>query len=299
MKLQINPMKAYSASQTRELLPQSVACAFIKVLAVWITLISPSTAESVSNKAAPQIAIIIDDLGYNLQLGKRAIELDASLTLALLPYGPNSIELAELGHKSGKEIMLHAPMSAHHKDYLDEGGLTEDMDEGTFKDILGKSIDRMPYVKGVNNHMGSILTELDEPMSWLMDELKARRLFFIDSRTTPNSVASDAAQNARIPHLSRDVFLDNERNERLIKKQLVELVKIAERTGSAIGIGHPYPETIDALEDALPILKQYGIEVVPVSRLLPTRHPIPSVVFADLQSTSAPKPSEAPQQNAN
>lgn len=253
-----------------------------------------ASAENGKNQP-PKVAIIIDDIGYNLELGIRAAKLDAPINLAVLPYGPNSIRLAELGHTQGKEIILHAPMSAHHHHPLDEGGLTQDMDETTFRHVLVSGIRNVPHVKGLNNHMGSKLTELSEPMSWLMSELKGQQLFFVDSRTTSNSVATQLAKRNQVPYRSRDVFLDHDRNTEQIRRQLVQLIKVAEREGSAVGIGHPYPETLDTLEKALPIMKEFGVKLVPVSELLTYPRAIPSVVFADLNavlktSTANPKP---------
>ena len=237
------------------------------------TKASPSLSKLMEQKPKPeqkviQIALIIDDLGYNLRLGKIAAKFPAALTLAVIPHSPNGKSLAELGHQRGKEIMLHTPMSNLQQLPLDEGGLTEEMLHDSFVETLHRGLESIPYVSGVNNHMGSYLTQLDEPMQWLMTELAAENLFFIDSRTSPNSVAHQIALDHNIASRNRDVFLDNERDEEYIAAQLAKLIRIARLRGSAIGIGHPHPETLSVLAKALPKLKAQGIEIISVSNLL-------------------------------
>ncbi|NIB39664.1 divergent polysaccharide deacetylase family protein [Pseudomaricurvus alkylphenolicus] len=223
------------------------------------------------NDAKPaRIAIIIDDLGYNLSRGLTAARFPGALTLAVLPHSPNGVALAELGYEQGKEIMLHAPMSTLKQRPLDPGGLTPAMTHAEFVSTLRNNLAAIPHVTGLNNHMGSHLTQLVRPMAWLMMELRRENLFFVDSRTSPGSIAWETAQREAIPSLKRDIFLDNVRQDAAIEKQLRKLILIASERGWALAIGHPYPETLSVLKHWVPELAGLGIELVGVSQLLPS-----------------------------
>jgi len=223
-----------------------------------------------AEKQPPALVIIIDDLGYNLELGERVLELPHKLTLSFLPHLPNTQRLATSAHKLGYEIMLHSPMSNIHDRKLGPGALTEDMDQLLFTNTIRDAIASVPYASGVNNHMGSLLTQQSEPMTWLMQELKRQNLYFIDSRTSTKTIAAEQAGLHGIPHLSRHVFLDNERDETAIKQQLERLMKIANQEGVAVAIGHPYPETLQILKEFLPTLPEKGFKLLKASEALPT-----------------------------
>lgn len=215
-----------------------------------------------------RIAIIIDDIGYNIPLGKRTVDIPAALTLAVLPHTPGAKKLAEAGFASGKEIMLHAPMSNQNDKALGPGALTPDMNKQQLTAVLRDSIDAIPHIHGVNNHMGSELTTLEQPMQWVMEELKSRQLFFIDSLTNSDSVALKTARNAGVTAGKRDIFLDHEQDEVVIERAFHQLIQLAHRNGYAIAIGHPHPETLNVLERLLPKLDSYGVKLVPASEIL-------------------------------
>ncbi len=235
----------------------------------WLSL---ALSLSVQAKAPAKLAIIIDDLGYSLSLGQRTANLPGAFTIAVLPFTPHGRELAELAHKRGKEIMLHAPMSNHHQYPLGRGGLVSGMKQAEFLAVLRQNLADIPYIKGVNNHMGSQLTEQAEPMRWLMRELKNRQLYFVDSRTSALTQALIEAERIRLPSRKRDVFLDDERNAHHIERQLLLALSKAQQQGSAIAIGHPYPETLAVLQRIKPILESHKVDLVPVSALV-TRFP--------------------------
>ena len=218
--------------------------------------------------AQGRLAIIIDDIGYNLELGKRSADLSGAFTLAVLPFTPHGTELAERAHRNGKEIMLHAPMSNRHNYPLGRGGLVSGMERAEFLAVLRQNLANIPYIKGVNNHMGSLLTEQAEPMGWLMHELQQRQLYFVDSRTSAQTQALHMAEAIRLPSRKRDVFLDDERTRSSIHYQLVRALKQAQLQGSALAIGHPYPETLAQLEQLQPLLAQYQVQLVNVSQLM-------------------------------
>jgi len=237
--------------------------AIVKSCAILIALAASTVSQ------AQKVAIIIDDIGYHLGNGYRVAQLPMPVTMAVIPHTPNARELAEAGKIAGKEVILHLPMSSDSNQPLDKGALTESMPEEDFKEALRLSLAAVPHIQGVNNHMGSRLTQHSEAMQWLMDEIKEMPLYFIDSRTSPKSQAYNIAQQNQIPSLSRDIFLDNSREYKDILIQLEKAVLQSQRTGQAIIIGHPYPQTIDVLERLGPQLARAGIEFVSASELLP------------------------------
>jgi polysaccharide deacetylase 2 family uncharacterized protein YibQ len=222
--------------------------------------------------AQGRLAIIIDDIGYNLTLGKRTTDLRGDFTLAVLPFTPHGIELAQRAHQRGKEIMLHAPMSNRHNYPLGRGGLVSGMPRAEFLAVLRQNLANIPHIKGVNNHMGSSLTEQAEPMRWLMEELKTKGLYFVDSRTSAQTQALTIAEKIHLPSRKRDVFLDDERTRSNIQYQLRRALKLAQQQGSAIAIGHPYPETLAELEHLQPLLNQYEVQLVKTSLLMSSSH---------------------------
>jgi polysaccharide deacetylase 2 family uncharacterized protein YibQ len=158
-------------------------------------------------------------------------------------------------------------MSNHHHQSLGRGGLTSDMQRDQFLTVLRQNLANIPHIKGLNNHMGSELTERAQPMHWLMEELKEQHLYFIDSRTSAHTQALIAAEKSRLPSRKRDVFLDNLRTKD-IRQQLILALTLARQQGSAIAIGHPYPETLTELENLGPLLEQFEVTLVKISQLL-------------------------------
>jgi len=217
----------------------------------------------------PAIGIIIDDLGNLAARDTRAIHLPGQVTYAFLPHTPHAAELATLAHKLNKEVMLHLPMEAMGRNRLGPGGLTLDMSQKEFSAQLQRDLAAVPHVAGVNNHMGSLLTQHPGHMLWLMQELGKRDdLYFIDSYTTKTSIVQQIADENRVPNLRRDVFLDSDRDPAKIKMHFRRLLKKARDNGMALAIGHPYPETLAVLEAELPGLPAAGIQLLPVSQLL-------------------------------
>jgi uncharacterized protein len=217
----------------------------------------------------PVIAIIIDDMGNLEQRDRRAIQLPGAITYAFLPHTPYARKLAELAHQRNKEIMVHLPMESMNRDKLGPGALTLDMTAQQFTQQLTLDIDAIPHAAGLNNHMGSLLTQHPGHMQWLMTELSKRRdLYFVDSYTTKTSIAQQLANENWIPNIRRDVFLDHDRKPEAIRFQLQRLIKKAKENGGALAIGHPFPETIAVLKAELPKLREQGIILLPVSQLL-------------------------------
>lgn len=217
--------------------------------------------------AEPQIpvSIIIDDLGYNLERGRTAIEIPAALTYSILPQTPYSRPLAELARRHDKEVLLHLPMEGSRLDANEPDSLNDRMPEGIFRNTLQKHLLSVPHVVGVNNHMGSMLTPHPLQMDWLMEELAGRSLFFVDSRTTAATVAASAAQRMNVPFLQRDVFLDNNKDHASIRNAFHRFVQLAKERNGGVAIAHPHPETLSVLAELLPELSAHRLQLVSVS----------------------------------
>jgi len=215
-----------------------------------------------------RLAIIIDDIGYNRVLGERTLALPGPYTLAFLPHTPHARDLAQGAVRSGKELLLHAPMSNLSGQALGPGALSAEMEFQDFTRSLRDSIGAIPGIVGVNNHMGSLLTQQPEPMSWVMTEIARHDLFFVDSRTSAASVAQATASRYGIASARRDVFLDHSHEPAAIEAELARAVRLARQRGHAIAIGHPLPETLAVLEAASEHWEIWGIELVPVSALV-------------------------------
>ena len=232
----------------------------------------PSPADPLTPIAEPgraSISIIIDDLGNLRDRDLRAIRLPGAITYAFLPHTPYARELANLANRLDKEVMLHLPMEAMEHNRLGPGGLTVDMTQQQFLQQLRDDIAAVPHVAGINNHMGSLLTQDLGYMRWLMQELDGHdELYFVDSYTTRASVAVKAANENWVPNIRRDVFLDSDRDREKIRAELKRTVRLAREHGIALAIGHPYPETLDVLEQELPRLAAEGVAILPVSQLL-------------------------------
>lgn len=237
----------------------------ILVLLAWLG----SAPSGASGEA--QLAIIIDDLGYSSVLGERSLALPGAFTYAVLPHAPHGSRLARQGAKAGKEIMVHNPMSNIRGLPLDAGALYGTMSRTEFLATLDHNARALPEARGLNNHMGSQLTQETEPMGWLMEDLAERGFYFIDSRTTADSRAWETARRYQVPSLERDIFLDHERDETQIQHQLELAIELAQRRGYAIAIGHPYPETLTVLEQLPAQLEEAGVTLVSVSELLHQR----------------------------
>jgi hypothetical protein len=221
----------------------------------------------------PVLALVIDDLGYSLQHGRAAIELAGDHTYAVLPGATYSQQLAEHAHQLNKEVILHLPMQSINSTAAHEpGALNEAMSEDELTGKVHSLLAQIPFIRGVNNHMGSYLTEFDFFMRPVMDSIRSYNpsLYFLDSRTSPRSVAYSQAREAGLGSISRDVFLDNEPNLEAIRLQYNIWLTRARERGSAIAIGHPYANTLIVLQENL-TEAQDEFEFMPISDLIDER----------------------------
>ncbi|MDP8235975.1 MAG: divergent polysaccharide deacetylase family protein [Candidatus Erginobacter occultus] len=215
------------------------------------------------------VAIIIDDCGNSLRNREHLFGIDYPLTLAVLPRLRSTAAVDRLAAEHGFEVILHCPMEGINSG-LDPGPgkLTRGLAADQLAREFAENIRGLPHAVGVNNHMGSAFTTDPDSMAVLMEELKGRGLFFIDSLTAPGTATGSAAAAAGVRYLSRDVFLDHEKSEEFILGQLEQLKQKALRRGLAIAIGHDRPLTLEILARELPSLAEDNLRLVPVSDLL-------------------------------
>ncbi len=215
------------------------------------------------------VAIVIDDLGYQRQMAMDFIEVDAPLTLSFLPQAPFSGELVRQADKKGKEILLHLPMEPKEFPQINPGpkALLIHMSNEEIRTILENDLDAFPQAAGVNNHMGSRFTEDRNKVTLVLTTIKKRKLFFLDSRTTPNSAILPLASQIGVKAIERDIFLDNNLDKNAIRGQLDLLVRLAQDRGFAVASGHPYLQTLQAIREKMPELKE-KVHLVFISNLL-------------------------------
>lgn len=250
-------------------------------------------AHSASRHNAPaqqsnaQIAIVIDDIGYQAS-DQRLLDINAPLSYAVLPHTPFGYKYAQQASLNNRDVLIHLPMQADDNNHLlGSGALTKQMTKDEYQRTLLSAMEDIPFAIGINNHMGSLLTRLERPMRWTMELLQQHNMFFLDSKTTKHSKVADLAKQFGVTSLNRNIFLDHLRDRKHMEHQFQRLINIAQNHGSAIGIGHPYEETYALLKDKLPALTKLGIQIVPISTLI-SRKKINTQLLANKDTTTAP-----------
>ena len=219
--------------------------------------------------SGPRLAIILDDLGSDRADADVIFSLPYPLTVSILPSHAHSAEIAEEAHRRGYQVMLHLPMQALGNETAESLELRPGMSASEISQVLVGMLDGVPHAVGVNNHQGSRATSDAALMAELMPLLRARNLFFIDSRTTAATVAFDTAQRDGVRCAFRNVpFLDDVQDVAAIRSQLEHAIHSALEKGQAIAIGHPHPETLRALRDLLPTAESQGVRLVHASDLV-------------------------------
>ncbi|MGH9690853.1 MAG: divergent polysaccharide deacetylase family protein [Candidatus Acidiferrales bacterium] len=219
--------------------------------------------------SSPRLAIILDDFGNDRSAADAALTLPFPLTISVLPHLTFSAEIAESAYRRGDQVLLHLPMEPQSAGASSERSeLRVGMNARQVQSEFAAMLATVPHAAGVNNHEGSRATADPLLMQELMPTLRARGLFFVDSRTTPATVAYDAAKRSGVPAASRKVFLDDTPAPDAILAQLDLAARDAFRDGSAIAIGHPHPATIAALAGTVPALEARGVRLVFASDLV-------------------------------
>jgi len=216
-------------------------------------------------------ALIIDDMGNSIDNIKDICSLKKDLTIAVLPFSPFAKETARIAHQNGLEVILHLPLESMNNVYDNEntlGIINSRMDQKEITNILYANLKQVPFISGVNTHMGSKITKDKKIMGIILDKLRKQNLYFIDSRTTAQSVAYNIAQKMNIPSAYRHVFLDSKTEQGYIKSQLIKLFETAEKNGSAVGICHPFPETIQVLKENIHRAEKFNVNLLFASKIV-------------------------------
>lgn len=243
--------------------------------------VEKKTEQSVKNKQPQKlskaiiggqvmIAVVIDDMGVSVPHTRDILSLEKPITASFLTYGAANSKQVKEAKEKGFEVMLHVPMMPHVKADLAPVTLSPNMSEDEIKNDFVQMLDRYKGLgmKGVNNHMGSLFTEDEKSLGYVMQVLKERNLFFLDSKTTAKSVGEKVAAEYGVPYIARDVFLDNENDYNYIMKQFHQTEKIAHMRGYAVAIGHPRTQTYLALRDWIKDLPERKIRLVRLGDLV-------------------------------
>lgn len=231
-----------------------------------------AAAKEAAVSQPPQLAVVIDDWGYDSLAARQLLEYPLPLTIAVLPYMPASVKIANAASEKGHEVILHQPMEP-----LDltlspgPGAIYLNMDEEEIRTQLMANLRHLPVVMGINNHMGSKATSDTRVMQNVFEVLRDTDLFFLDSYTIHTSVAGQVAEELAVPYAVNDLFIDNINEEGQIMAQIRQGLELAQRRGSAIIIGHVRINTAQALWRMLPEIIASGVQLVPVSALLQHR----------------------------
>jgi polysaccharide deacetylase 2 family uncharacterized protein YibQ len=233
-------------------------------------ILPPAATTTDTGKGRGRLAIVIDDMGTTVQEARSLTAIGVPLTFSIIPGLRNYREVAAYAAASGIETMIHIPMQPKGwpQRRLEVNGLLVSMEDADIREHLQGFLRDIPKAVGANNHMGSEFTEHGDKMLPVLELLKGRGLFFIDSVTSPKSVGQKLARELGMKSGRRNVFLDNEQDPVYIRGQINQAVRLAKKSGTAIAICHPHPVTIKTLSAMLPDLERQGITLVPVSRLV-------------------------------
>jgi polysaccharide deacetylase 2 family uncharacterized protein YibQ len=251
------PSEAHLSKPTYEIFPKQDTPPSIPI---------EPTGEEHSSPVLPKLAIIIDDVGYDLNIVRKFIELNGPFTFALLPKAPYTADIIRLAQAKNFEIILHLPMEPKEYPKVNPGpgALLTTMAPDQLIAQLTENISEIPNIRGVNNHMGSKMTSSSIHMRQIFTILKKRELYFIDSRTGADTVCRSSAILLKLPFAQRDVFIDHILEPRFIRQQIDTLIQCTRKKGQAVGIAHPHIITFDVLRDILPKIKK-EIQLVPAS----------------------------------
>ncbi len=209
-------------------------------------------------------------MGFSIDRARDILNINVPVSFAVLPYRTYSTEIANEANAMGRDVLLHLPMEPvdYPKNDPGEGSVFLSMSDEEISGQVAMDIDAVPHIIGVNNHMGSKFSENREKMMVVLNTVREKKLFYLDSRTSPKTTGFNLAKEIGLRALDRNVFLDNDQDVAYTLTKFEELIEIAKKSGFAVAIGHPHPTTIAALEKMVERFESEGIEVVPVSSLL-------------------------------
>ncbi|RWR03203.1 hypothetical protein ED28_04020 [[Pantoea] beijingensis] len=239
---------------------------------------------------AGKLAIVIDDFGYRPKQENQVLQMPQAVSVAVLPNAPHAREMATKAHQRGHEVLIHLPMAPLSKQPLEKDTLHPDMTRSEIERIIREAVNDVPFAVGLNNHMGSAMTSSLFGMQKVMQVLDHYNFYFLDSMTIGNSQSTRAAQGTSVKVIKRRVFLDDSQNDAEIRKQFTRAVRLAQRDGSAIAIGHPHPATVKVLQQMLPTLPADITLVRPSQLLHEPQHNGDKPLVTDSKPTKPEKP---------
>jgi uncharacterized protein len=255
----------------REFLARGASFILGSYLALRSTPSSASVGERSRECGRPRLALIIDDIGNNPSRTRQFLALGIPITYAILPRLPHTRELAHEIHEEGQEILLHQPMEPFDRSlHPGPGALYVGDAGGKIVRTMMENLEDVPLADGVNNHMGSRFTSSRQETECALGVIREKGLFFLDSLTSPRSVACETARRLHVPTASRHIFLDHDLSEPAVLRAIESLRACALRRGVGIGIGHPHVETLQGIKRSINLLRDSGIDLVHVSELIPT-----------------------------
>ena len=234
------------------------------------TDVATSESRSFAAEAKALVAVVIDDVGLSIPFTNQIAQIEKPVTVAFLPYGASNKNQVMKLKNAGFEVILHTPMMPHVQASLAPNTLSPEMEYDDLQNRFNAMLDRFAGtgMYGINNHMGSKFTESKKAMTAIVEVLKQKNMFFLDSKTSSKSVARSVCRTYNVPYISRDIFLDNEKDYDKIMQQFAATERVAKKRGYAVAIGHPYPQTLRALKDWEKNLDAHNIKLVPLSYLL-------------------------------
>lgn len=228
-----------------------------------------SEASVIATPHRGDIVLILDDVGFDHQPLTSAMTIDPNVNFAVLPNGTRSMEFASTLHSRGFELLCHLPMEPEGFPRISpgDGAVLTTMSDAQIATATRANIEAIRFARGVNNHMGSRATADRRVMTDVLGALP-KGMYFIDSKTTGNSLAGALAHTMRVKTASRNVFLDDVQDIAVIRRQLAELASTAASHGVSVGIGHMYPSTIKVLTEDAPKLRAEGFRFVRASEVV-------------------------------
>jgi len=256
-------------------LSKTLKILFIMMILISYELVSSGVSDNskmIYSDEVHQMSIVIDDFGNNMEGTEAMFNLAVPITVAVMPFMPSTEKDARTAHEAGHEVIVHMPMEPNKglSKWLGPGSIKSNLTDQEVREHVEAAIDNVPYAIGMNNHMGSKITADERIMRIVLTVCKERKLFFLDSRTTPKSVIPKIATELGVPYIVNQLFLDDVYTVDHIQKQMNKAVALLEKSPNSVIIGHVGPSgkiTSSVIQKALPLLQQKG-EIIPISKMI-------------------------------
>ncbi|MCX8130273.1 MAG: divergent polysaccharide deacetylase family protein [Clostridia bacterium] len=238
-----------------------------------LRLIQSSSGSSKTENEKVKVAIVIDDFGQSRSGIREMMSIDRHLTFAVMPFLTYSQTDAETAYRKGYEVIVHLPMEPNKgkASWLGPRPILTALNDDEVQKIVIDAFESVPLAAGANIHMGSKASENERIMSDILDIIKIKGVYFLDSKTSSKDIARKIAESKGVLFFERDVFLDGTQSKDFIKKRLKQAGEIALKRGYSIAIGHVGTEggkvTADAILETLSWFDDHNIELVYVSEL--------------------------------